>query len=135
MRGMGSGVAFVLAANLLHPRPKAIGVDFSTVELVATQRHAIAWGEVSDSERNPRLEVRSGYGLFKRKAKRQEESGFLLWGIWIGWVSVSVRLESSDRSIQPSVRFQTTLPCPALRCKTPTSPSVRTQRKKDCDRS
>ena len=33
MRGMGSGVAFVLAANLLHPRPKAIGVDFSTVEL------------------------------------------------------------------------------------------------------
>ena len=35
MQGMGGGyVAFVLAAKLLHPRPKAMGVEFSSVELM-----------------------------------------------------------------------------------------------------
>jgi len=30
---MPGGVAFALAAKLLHPRPKAMGDEFSTVEL------------------------------------------------------------------------------------------------------
>ena len=33
MRGMGAGVAFVLAANLRHPWLNAMGVGLSTVEL------------------------------------------------------------------------------------------------------
>ena len=32
----GSGVAYVLVAKFLHPRPKAMGVEFITVELVSS---------------------------------------------------------------------------------------------------
>ena len=38
MQGLGSGVAFVLASKLLHPRSKAMGVDLSTVELMLYTR-------------------------------------------------------------------------------------------------
>jgi len=41
-------MAFALAAKLLHQRPKAMGVEFSTVELVAIGVGSLANG-TSDS--------------------------------------------------------------------------------------